>query len=111
MNTLWLIIIIISRWIDMDKLGKVEEQLNNVKEKLNNVEEKVKETEETNFATKALNKLIKIIIYLIIFIFINNAIWIVGTFWYNSLPVEETEIIQDGDTEGDNSPINQQIGE
>ena len=95
----------------MDKLEKVEEQLNNVKEKLNNVEEKVKETEETNFATKALNKLIKIIIYLIIFIFINNALWIIGTFWYNSLPVEETEIIQDADTEGDSSPINQEIGE
>ena len=69
------------------------------------------EKKDENLATSVINKLIKIIIYLIVFIFINNAIWIIGTFWYNSLPVEETEIIQDADTEGDNSPINQEIGE
>lgn len=85
----------------MDKLEKVEEKLNNVEKKF----------DETTLATKVINKLIKVIIYLIVFIFINNAIWIIGTFWYNSLPVEETEIIQDADTEGENSPINQQIGE
>ena len=85
----------------MDKLEKVEEKLNNVEKKF----------DETTLATKVINKLIKVIIYLIVFIFINNAIWIIGTFWYNSLPVEETEIIQDADTQGENSPINQQIGE
>ena len=85
----------------MDKLEKVEEKLNNVEKKF----------DETTLATKVINKLIKVIIYLIVFIFINNAIWIIGTFWYNSLPVEETEIIQDADTQGENSPINQEIGE
>lgn len=62
---------------------------------------------ELNLSTIVINKLIKIIIYLIIFIFINNIVWI----WYISLPVEDTQIIQEADTEGDSSPINQQIGE
>lgn len=62
---------------------------------------------ENALATIVINKLIKIIICLIIFIFLNNALWI----WYISLPVEETEIIQDADTEGENSPIEQRIGE
>ena len=66
---------------------------------------------ENSLATIVIQKLIRIIIFLIVFIFINNVIWIIGTFWYNSLPTEETEIIQDADTEGDNSPINQEIGE
>lgn len=63
--------------------------------------------EEKNLATNVINKLIRIIICLIVFIFLNNAIWI----WYISLPVEETEIIQDADTDGNNSPIEQRIGE
>lgn len=67
--------------------------------------------ENETLATMVIQKLIKIIIFLIVFIFINNIIWIIGTFWYNSLPTEETEIVQDADTEGDNSPINQNIGE
>ena len=67
--------------------------------------------EKETLATMVIQKLIKIIIFLIVFIFINNIIWIIGTFWYNSLPTEETEIVQDADTEGDNSPINQNIGE
>ena len=62
---------------------------------------------ENNLATIVINKLIKIIICLIVFIFINNIVWI----WYISLPVEETEIVQDADTEGENSPIHQKIGE
>lgn len=62
---------------------------------------------ELNLATIVINKLIKIIICLIVFIFINNVVWI----WYISLPVEETEISQEADTDGDNSPINQHIGE
>jgi len=82
----------------MDNLEKVEE-------KLNDVEKKFKQ--ESNFATLVINKLIKIIIFLIIFIFLNNIAWI----WYISLPVEETQIVQDADTEGENSPINQQIGD
>ena len=61
---------------------------------------------ELHLATIVINKLIRIIICLIIFIFINNVVWI----WYISLPVEETEISQESDTDGDNSPINQQIG-
>lgn len=81
----------------MDKLEKVEE-------KLEKVEEKIKEIPT---ATLVINKLIKVILILILFIFINNIAWI----WYISLPVEETEIIQDADTEGENSPINQKIGE
>ena len=81
----------------MDKLEKVEE-------KLEKVEEKIKEIPT---ATLVINKLIKVILILILFIFINNIAWI----WYISLPVEETEIIQDADTEGENSPINQQIGD
>lgn len=86
----------------MDKLEKVEKELNKV-------EKKVKD--ENTLATNVINKLIKIIIFQFILFFVVNAIWIIGTFWYNSLPVEETEIIQDADTEGENSPINQQIGE
>lgn len=62
---------------------------------------------DANLATLVINKLIKIIICLIVFIFLNNLAWI----WYISLPVEETEIIQDADTQGQNSPINQEIGE
>ena len=63
--------------------------------------------EEKSLATNVINKLIKIILILIVFIFLNNAIWI----WYISLPIEETEIIQDADTSGNNSPISQEIGE
>ena len=81
----------------MDKLEKVEE-------KLNNVEEKIKEIPT---ATLVINKLIKVIFCLIIFIFLNNIAWI----WYISLPVEETNISQDADTLGENSPISQEIGE
>lgn len=66
---------------------------------------------ENNLATNIINKLIKIIICLIVFIFINNVIWIAGTLWYIGLPIEETEIMQDADTEGDNSAINQYVGE
>lgn len=62
---------------------------------------------DANLATLVINKLIKIIICLIVFIFLNNLAWI----GYISLPVEETEIIQDADTQGQNSPINQEIGE
>ena len=83
--------------------------LTDIEKKIEKVENKMKE--EETLATRVINKLIKVIICLIIFIFINNAIWIIGTFWYNSLPVEETEILQDADTEGENSPINQEIGE
>lgn len=83
-------------------------ELSDIERKLDMVEKKIN---EAPLATQVINKLIKIIIYLIIFIFINNAIWIIGTFWYNSLPVEETEIVQDADTEGNDSPISQKIGE
>lgn len=83
-------------------------ELSDIERKLDMVEKKIN---EAPLATQVINKLIKIIIYLIIFIFINNAIWIIGTFWYNSLPVEETEIVQDADTEGNDSPISQRIGE
>ncbi len=62
---------------------------------------------DTNLATLVINKLIKIILCLIAFIFLNNIAWI----WYISLPVEETQVIQDADTEGENSPISQEIGE
>lgn len=62
---------------------------------------------DTNLATLVITKLIRIIICLIVFIFINNLAWI----WYISIPVEETEVIQDADTQGDSSPINQEIGE
>ena len=81
----------------MDKLGEVEEQLNKVQKKIDG----------TTWATLVINKLIKVIIALIVFIFLNNIAWI----WYISLPVEETQIIQDADTEGENSPITQEIGE
>lgn len=82
----------------MDKLEKIGE-------KLDDVEKKFKQ--ESNFATLVINKLIRVIIFLIIFIFLNNIAWI----WYVSLPVEETQIVQDADTEGENSPINQGIGD
>lgn len=86
----------------MDKLEKVEE-------KLNKVETRIKD--ENTIATNVINKLIKIIIFQFILFFVVNTIWIIGTFWYNSLPVEETEIIQDADTVGESSPIHQQVGE
>lgn len=72
--------------------------LNEIEKKVENVESKV-EVENT-LATNVINKFIKVIFWLIIFIFVNNALWIIGTFWYNSLPQEETEIIQDADTMG-----------
>ena len=81
----------------MDKLGEVEKQLNKVQKKIDG----------NTWATLAINKLIKVIIVLIVFIFLNNIAWI----WYISLPVEETVITQEADTEGENSPINQEIGE
>ena len=84
---------------NLDEIGK----------KVESVESRIKE--ENTLATNVINKFITLIFGLIIFIFINNALWIIGTFWYNSLPQEETEIIQDADTMGDNSPINQDIGE
>lgn len=62
---------------------------------------------ENTLATNVINKLIKIILCLILFIFVNNVVWI----WYISLPIEETEITQDADTQGDSSPIEQSIGE
>ena len=63
--------------------------------------------EDNSLATNVINKLIKIILCMLIFIFFNNAIWI----WYISLPTEETQIIQEADTEGNDSPIEQRIGE
>jgi len=80
-------------------------ELSDIERKLKKVENKIKE--ENSLATNVINKLIRVILCLIIFIFVNNIAWI----WYISLPVEETEIVQDADTQGENSPISQEIGE
>ena len=82
----------------MDKLGEVEEQLNKVEKKIK---------QETSLATLVIQKLIKVIVFLLAIILIETMAWI----WYISLPVEETVITQEADTEGENSPINQEIGE
>ena len=70
-----------------------------------------KNSNENNLATNVIHKLIKIILFLLIFMFINNVVWIIGWIWNSSLPIEETEIVQDADTVGNDSPIAQQIGE
>ena len=80
-------------------------ELSDIEKKVSKVEKKI--MQETNSAMNVINKLIRVILCLILFIFINNIAWI----WYISLPTEETEIIQDADTLGENSPINQEIGE
>lgn len=81
----------------MDTIEKVEEKLENVERKIN----------DNTLATLVINKLIKIIICLISVILIETVAWIV----YISLPVEETEVIQEADTQGDSSPISQEIGD
>lgn len=82
----------------MDKLETIEQEVNNVEKKFN---------QETSLATIVIQKLIRVIIFLLAIILIETMAWI----WYISLPVEETVITQEADTEGNSSPINQEIGE
>jgi len=67
----------------------------------------MKKNENVPLATEIIHILAKIIVLLIL-----GWTATIGAFiWYVNQPVEDTIYTQDADTEGENSPISQDIGE
>ena len=62
---------------------------------------------EKPLATEMIHTLKTIIILLII----GWVLTIAGFIWYIYQPIEDETYIQDADTQGENSPISQEIGE
>lgn len=81
----------------------IKEEIEEMKKEVQSLQE---HTSEKSLATLVINKLIKVIFALIIFILINNIAW----FWYISLPIEESEYTQTIE-DIENSNESQRIGE